>query len=156
MRALPLCLALAALTVAAGADAQSAPASTPPAQAQAQAPKLDRTLRRDIGRIARSVDLPDVPPADSFALGGRTIPTGATVTGTVAAADGPLEISGHVTGNAIALRGDVVVHKGGVVDGDAVSIGGHVRLDGGSVYGEMRSLSDLTHRPRGDARRAPR
>ncbi len=88
--------------------------------------------------------LPDVPPADSFAVGGRTIPAGSTVDGTVAAADGSLEISGHVTGNAIALRGDVVVHKGGLVNGDAVSIGGHVRLDGGSVYGEMRSLSDLT------------
>ncbi len=142
MRVLPLCLALAALTVAAGAGAQSAP-PTPP-QTQAAAPKLDQKLRRDIGRIAHSVDLPNVPPADSFALGGRTVAAGSTVDGTVAAANGPLEINGHVTGNAIALRGDVLVHKGGVVDGDAVSIGGHVRLDGGSVYGEMRSLSDLT------------
>ena len=144
MRAFPLCLALAALTVAAGANAQSAPPATPNPQTQGPAPKLDQALRRDIGRIARSVDLTGVPPADSFALGGRTIPAGSTVQGTVAAANGPLEISGHVTGNAIALRGDVVVHKGGVVDGDAVSIGGHVRIDGGSVYGEMRSLSDLT------------
>ncbi|HEX8725435.1 MAG TPA: polymer-forming cytoskeletal protein [Gemmatimonadaceae bacterium] len=157
MRTLPLGLALAALAVAAAAHAQSAPPAPPPTRAQVQspAPKLDQQLRKDIGRIAHSVDLPHVPPADSFALGGRTIAAGTTIDGTVAAASGPLEISGHVTGNAIALRGDVVVHQGGVVDGDAVSIGGHVRLDGGNVYGEMRSLSDLTAGPAAAPAAAP-
>ncbi|HEU4988162.1 MAG TPA: polymer-forming cytoskeletal protein [Gemmatimonadaceae bacterium] len=144
MRPLSLLLALAALSAAAPLGAQSPAASTQPAQ---QKPTLDDKLRHDIARIGTSVDLPGVPPADSFAIGGRTVPAGTTVNGTVAAANGPLEISGHVTGNAIALRGDVVVHKGGIVDGDAVSIGGHVTLDGGSVNGEMRSLSDLTSGP---------
>jgi hypothetical protein len=140
MRMLRLGLAVAALVVAGRSEAQS----PTPTTRQGQAPKLDQKLRRDIGRIGRSADLPSVPPADSFALGGRAIPAGATVDGTIAAANGPVEISGHVTGNVIALRGDVVVRTGGVVDGDAVSIGGHVTLDGGRVYGEMRSLSDLT------------
>ncbi len=144
MRALRTSLVLAALTSAAALGAQQTSPTPPPTPPQSAAPKLDEKLRRDIGRIAHSVDLPDVPPADSFALGGRTIPAGSTIAGTVAAANGPVEITGHVTGNVIALRGDVVVHRGGVVDGDAVSIGGHVKLDGGRVYGEMRSLSDLT------------
>jgi hypothetical protein len=138
MRALPLFLALAALLAPAPGRAQARPASTPQQQ------KLDEKLRREIGRIGPSADVSNVPPADSFAIGGRVIPAGTTAAGSVAAANGSLEVSGHVTGNAIALHGDVIVHKGGVVDGDAVSIGGHVLLDGGSVFGEMRSLSDLT------------
>lgn len=140
MRAFTMCLAaaaLAAVPLRAQAPAPSAGA------AQTQKPQLTSDLRRDIGRIAQSTDLPHVPPADSFALGGRSIAAGATVNGTVAAANGPLEISGRVNGDAIALHGDIVVHQGGVITGDAVSIGGRVKLDGGNVLGEMRSLSDL-------------
>ncbi len=139
MRALSLALALAALSAGPAAAQSTATAQGKPAPQH-----MTSTLRHDIGEIARSADLTDVPPADSFALGGRTVPAGTTVHGTAAAANGPLEISGHVTGNAIALNGDVIVHQGGVVDGNAVSIGGRVTLDGGNVYGEMRSLSALT------------
>ncbi|MDE3128688.1 MAG: hypothetical protein KGL38_11820 [Gemmatimonadota bacterium] len=136
MRAFAMCLTAAALA-AAPLRAQS------PDTGQGQKPHLTGELRRDIGRIAQSADLPHVPPADSFAIGGRTIAAGTTVSGTVAVADGPLEIGGRVDGDVVALHGDVVVRAGGVVTGDAVAIGGHVTLDGGSVYGEMRSLSDL-------------
>lgn len=139
MRALSTCLALVTLAAAAPVRAQSA---APPATTAAPQ-QMDAQLRAAIGRIARSANLLHVPPADSFAMGGRTIPASTTVAGTVAAANGPLEISGRVNGDAIALHGDVVIHTGGVVTGDAVSIGGHVKIDGGNVYGEMRSLSDL-------------
>ena len=47
---------------------------------------------------------------------------------------------GTVDGDAVALNGDVVVHKGGHITGDALSVGGTVRLDGGVVDGELRSL----------------
>ncbi|HVB32514.1 MAG TPA: polymer-forming cytoskeletal protein, partial [Gemmatimonadaceae bacterium] len=141
MRALPMLVALAAVSLAAApsvAQSTAAGGGTPAAPQQ-----LDSRLRADIGRLGASLGLPHVPPADSFALGGRTIPAGATVNGDVAVANGPLEIDGRVNGDAIALRGDVVVRPGGVVTGDAVSVGGHVRLSGGTVNGEMRSLSDL-------------
>lgn len=156
MRALSLSLALAAFAAAAPSPvaAQSASASTPGTPAAPQQ-KLDSALRADIGRIGQSVGLSHVPPADSFSVGGRTIAPGASVAGDVAAANGPLEISGHVDGDAIALHGDVIVHAGGVVTGDAVSIGGHVKLDGGNVYGEMRSLSGLPAAGAGAARAPP-
>jgi hypothetical protein len=143
-----MCLALAALSAVApaGALAQTpagtagtAATPTPPAPPQ----KLDRHLRQEIGRLHEATGL-DVPPADSFALGGRTIPAGSTVNGIVAAANGPLEVSGKVNGSVVALHGDVIVHAGGSVSGDAVSVGGHVKLDGGNVFGEMRSLSGLS------------
>jgi len=154
MRALSISLALAALAAVAPAPAaaQSAPASAPPAAPPQQ---MDATLRADIGRIAQSAGLAHVPPADSFSVGGLTITAGTSVPGTVATANGPLEISGHVNGDAIALHGDVIVHAGGVVTGDAVSIGGHVKLDGGNVYGEMRSLSGLPAAGAGAARAPP-
>jgi len=138
MRALSMCLALAALSAAAPVRAQST-APTKPSNPQ----QMDDKLRAEIGRIAQSVDLPHVPPADSFTVGGRTIAAGSRIKGSVAVANGPLIINGHVDGDAIALHGDVTVGAGGTVTGDAVSIGGHVKLDGGSVFGEMRSLSDL-------------
>lgn len=142
MRALTLYFALAAATAAApaAAFAQTRAGSTAtPKPAQ----QLDRQLRQDIARLHQSIDL-DVPPADSFAIGGRTIGAGSTVNGTVAAANGSVDVSGKVIGNVIALHGDVIVHSGGSISGDAVSVGGHVKLDGGNVFGEMRSLSALS------------
>jgi hypothetical protein len=41
------------------------------------------------------------------------------------------------------LRGDVIVHKGGVVTGDAVAVGGRVNADSGQVFGEMRVMTAL-------------
>jgi len=154
MRALSISLALAALSAAAPAPAaaQSASASAAPAAPQQ---KMDAALRADIGRIAQSVGIAHVPPADSFFVGGVTINAGTSMPGTVATANGPLEINGHVNGDVIALHGDVIVHAGGVVTGDAVSIGGHVKLDGGNVYGEMRSLSGLPAAGAGAARAPP-
>ncbi|HXE59354.1 MAG TPA: hypothetical protein VN607_01560 [Gemmatimonadaceae bacterium] len=79
--------------------------------------------------------------------GPQTIAAGNTVNGSIASWHGPLDVRGTVTGNAVAIDGDVVVHTGGTVRGDAVSLGGHVQLDGGTVQGEMRSLSALTVGP---------
>jgi hypothetical protein len=82
-----------------------------------------------------------VPPADSFTIGGRTIGPGETVRGLVAVARGPLEVRGRIEGNALALHGDIIVREGGVIRGDAVAIGGHVRARGGIVEGDIRSVT---------------
>ena len=53
-----------------------------------------------------------------------------------------VHVRGHVTGDALAVGGDVLVHRGGRVDGDAVSIGGKVHVDeGGFVSGERVAVS---------------
>jgi hypothetical protein len=80
----------------------------------------------------------ELPPQDSITNGNFTVAAGATA-GRVASL-GQLDVYGTVDGDAVALNGDVVVHKGGHITGDALSVGGTVRLDGGVVDGELRSL----------------
>ena len=120
--------------------------------AAAQRPSSDTTHAALTARIARelaALDLTDtsgrVPPADSFTTGNRLVPAGATIHGSVGVTDGRLEVSGEVDGSAIALGGDVVVHRGGIVTGDAMAFGGRVIVDGGRVDGEMRSVSTVAH-----------
>jgi hypothetical protein len=104
-------------------------------------------IRREVA-ILRALRFGEhVPPADSFVIGGRTIAAGQTVRGVVAVARGPLEVRGRIEGNALALHGDIIVHEGGVVGGDAVAIGGHVRARGGVVEGDIRSVSGLIPMP---------
>ena len=88
-----------------------------------------------------------VPPADSFIIGGRRVAAGETVHGVVAVARGPLEVYGRIEGNTLALHGDIVVHEGGVIRGDAVAIGGRVRARGGVVEGNIRSVTGLFPAP---------
>lgn len=134
MRAL-LYFAFAALAAPVGAQAQADSAAGKQTTGNIEQLRQEIVQLRDAGI--------SVPSADSFAIGGRRIAAGTTVAGPVAASGGPIDISGHVSGNVLALHGDVIVHKGGHVSGDAVAVGGRVRLDGGNVDGEMRSLSGI-------------
>ena len=99
-------------------------------------------LARDLERLRTREGIAGVPPADSVSQGAKTIPAGAKVSSTVVAT-GPIDVFGHVDGSVVSLNGNVTVHKGGVVSGDALSVGGRVDADSGSVGGEMRSMSSL-------------
>jgi hypothetical protein len=81
------------------------------------------------------------------ANGARTVTSSEHLSGDVASWHGPLEISGTVDGNAAAIGGDIVLLPGGHVRGDALSVGGHVKLAGGTVDGEMRSISGFSVGP---------
>ncbi len=96
-----------------------------------------RDLEQLFRRVRRDPQGIDLPPADSIVRGAFAVTPGAAI-GRVAAT-GQLDVFGTVNGNAVSLNGDVVVHKGGHVTGDALSVGGTVRLDGGTVDGELRS-----------------
>jgi hypothetical protein len=109
-------------------------------QSQTQQPVSDR-VRREIEQLRARPEGSRLPPADSFTVGPRAVPLAATQSGAVAVADGSLDVYGRLEGNAYALNGDIVVHSGGVVTGDAVSIGGRVLIDGGRVDGERLALS---------------
>ena len=99
-------------------------------------------LRRDLERLSTGERIVGVPPADSVAPGARTVPAGATVHGTIVAR-GPVDVSGRVEGSVVSLSGDVTVHRGGVITGDALSVGGRVNADSGVVNGEMRTMAAL-------------
>jgi hypothetical protein len=79
--------------------------------------------------------------------GDQSVAAGESVSGSIAAWHGTLDVAGHVDGNAVAVGGDVVIHPGAVIGGDALSVGGKVRNEGGTVEGEMRSISALTVGP---------
>lgn len=59
--------------------------------------------------------------------------------GSVASVNGDLNVYGTVQGDAIALRGDVIVHRGARIKGDAISIVGNVRNQGGTIGGRVRT-----------------
>lgn len=72
--------------------------------------------------------------------GNQVVPATATV-GSIAAVGGNLDVYGTVAGNAAAVRGDVIVHRGGRVTGKAVALMGHVRNEGGSIGSGVRELN---------------
>jgi hypothetical protein len=58
--------------------------------------------------------------------------------------EGNADIYGHLNGNLVTVKGDVVVHPGGVVTGDVLTLGGRVRDEGGEIGGEARTLRSTT------------
>jgi hypothetical protein len=110
------------------------------ARVELQPAALD-SLRSLVAAFRRDPEAAALPANAEIAMGGRTVAAGTTVAGPVAAAGGPLHVYGTVTGDAIAIGGDVIVHESGRVTGNAVSALGSVTLAGGSVDGEMRQLS---------------
>jgi hypothetical protein len=149
-------LALALSAIATGAE--SAPAQNRPAtdstRRAAEAPDsgsqaaaaTQLALRRSPGLDELLTKLADdpwakgIPAADSFSLGARSIAAGTTVAGPIAIAAGNLDVYGTITGDVYVVNGDVIVHGGGRVTGNALAARGHVRLDGGTVLGEVREL----------------
>ena len=97
---------------------------------------------RDLDRLQRGEQVGGLPVADSVTAGGRTIAAGTVATGTIVAR-GPVEVFGRVEGSVVSLGGDVTVHRGGFVTGDALAVGGRVNADSGVVGGELRTMSAL-------------
>jgi hypothetical protein len=107
-----------------------------------QPPVSKAAIAQLIDHVRHDPDAIPMPPTDSFIAGGVTIGATDHRTGTVAAVDGPLDVSGTIDGNAIAVNGDVVLHPGSHVHGSVFTTNGVVRMDGvgGIVDGEIRSV----------------
>jgi hypothetical protein len=111
----------------------------------AQATTARDSLARAIDALKASADGAALPTADQFTIGERTVPPGSPTKGPVAVANGTLHIRGTVIGDVVAYNGDVIVHAGGEVRGNAYAAHGKVTLDGGTVTGDARSVGgDLT------------
>jgi hypothetical protein len=61
--------------------------------------------------------------------------------------DGDADVYGSLRGNLVTVDGDVVVHPGGVVSGDVLTLGGQVRDEGGEIGGEVRTLQSAQRQP---------
>ncbi len=74
-------------------------------------------------------------------LGDFGLGTGDTLRGNLLVLRGTAEIFGRLEGNVVALDGDIVVHRGASVSGDALALSGRVRDADRAIEGEIRSLS---------------
>jgi hypothetical protein len=120
------------------------------AQAQNQGTKRPATdSARDTAQLSREIAQQRaagekyLPDAERFTFGDRTIQADTRVDGPIAVAHGNLDVYGTVDGDVVALGGDVRVHKGARVTGDAWAAGGKVLIEGGSVDGGKRSIEGM-------------
>jgi len=123
------------------------------ASAQAGQKKTDSTSKTpvvagsDSAQLAREIEQrraqgdTRLPDASSFTFGNRTISADSTIHGTIAVARGNLDVFGTIDGDAVAVGGNVRVHNGGRITGDAWSVGGTVSIEGGVVEGERRAVA---------------
>jgi hypothetical protein len=99
----------------------------------------DHILAR-LARLEQRLPWSGIPMVRDVPAGPRVVPAGDTVTGPVASRGGPLDVYGVVNGDAVAYEGDVILHPGATVTGDAIAVLGRVRLLGGAVGGDVRSV----------------
>lgn len=97
-------------------------------------------LRERIDRLRDAESWLGLPETSNAREGPRTVAAGERVAGAVTVLRGNLDVYGVIDGDAVAYGGDVVIHPGGAVTGDAIAVLGRVRLEGGAVSGEVRAL----------------
>ncbi|HET9275380.1 MAG TPA: hypothetical protein VFN96_04855 [Gemmatimonadales bacterium] len=56
--------------------------------------------------------------------------------------EGRADVFGRISGNVVSLDGDIVMHPGAVVEGDALALNGRIRNLGGLVRGEQRAFGE--------------
>lgn len=83
-------------------------------------------------------------PGGSARRGNYSLGSEESLDGHLLVADGDAEVYGTLRGNLVTVDGDVVVHRGGVVTGDILALGGQVRDRGGEIGGEVRVLQSAT------------
>jgi hypothetical protein len=139
MRALFVFATLALGSASTLAQSQNQGTKRPASDSARDTAQLSREIAQQ--RAAGEKYLPD---ADRFSFGDRTIQADTRVDGPIAVAHGNLDVYGTVDGDVVALGGDVRVHKGARVTGDAWAAGGTVLIEGGSVDGGKRSIAAPT------------
>jgi len=96
--------------------------------------RLRRLLRADPTRFRLSVPHGQARVGDFSVISTETLP------GNLLVLKGQADLYGRVMGNVVTLDGDIVLHPGASVTGDALAIGGRIQDRGGVVQGEQRSL----------------
>jgi len=79
-------------------------------------------------------------PGGTARRGDYSVGSGESLGGHLLVVDGNADVYGSVRGNLVTVKGDVVIHPGGVVAGDILTLGGEVRDRGGEIGGEVRTL----------------
>jgi hypothetical protein len=96
--------------------------------------QLRSALRQDDKALRVTV------PGGSARRGDFSLGSSEDLKGNLLVVDGDADVYGSLRGNLVTVDGDVVVHPGGVVSGDVLTLGGKVRDEGGEIGGEVRTL----------------
>src|SRR5262245_14370795 len=81
-----------------------------------------------------------LPAVEYFTSGNRIIPKDSTVAHSVGVTDGSLDVFGTINGSAMAIDGNLRIHPGATITGDAVTVRGRIINQGGIVNGQTRTL----------------
>jgi len=109
--------------------------------AQQAKPLSHDSLAGALDALRQGSDSAWLPPTAAFSIGDSTIAANHHAKGPVAIAGGTLHVRGIIDGDAVSYAGDIVVHQGGEIRGNAHAILGKVVLDGGAVDGDTQELS---------------
>ena len=126
-----------------------APQAIPPAEASGPSISLDQltdaaTIEQTLRRLLDGKGpLRLTVPNGRAWMGDFGLGTGDTLRGNLLVLRGTAEIFGRLEGNVVALDGDIVVHRGASVSGDALALSGRVRDADRAIEGEIRSLSSV-------------
>lgn len=101
--------------------------------------RLETLLRR--AAALSPADLRITVPNGRAWLGNYTVGSGEAITGHLLLLRGDANVYGVLNGNLVTLDGNIVVHPGGVVNGDVLTFGGMIQDAGGDIRGEIRTLS---------------
>ena len=104
--------------------------------------QLERGLRRLSDAAVVSV------PNGQVQRGNFRVAAGQVISGNLLVIHGNAEIAGKLSGNLVALDGDIVLQPGGLVTGDALALGGSILERGGVIQGERRALGASVAQPR--------
>jgi hypothetical protein len=96
--------------------------------------RLREALRRHDGALRVTIT------GGAARLGDFSIGSNESVPGHLLVVQGTADIYGKLLGNLVTVDGDVVLHAGGVVSGDILTLGGEVRDEGGEIGGEVRTF----------------
>jgi len=103
---------------------------------------LEARLRSALNRSDRELRL--TVPGGTVHRGDFRLDSARIFPGHMLVLEGNADIYGHLRGNLVTVQGDVVVHPGGVISGDVLTLGGEVRDQGGEIAGEVRTLRSTT------------
>lgn len=119
----------------------ASPASHPVSITMADISALD-TVERQLAALEDvGADVADAVRTSPMHLGDYRVGAGERFDGNLVVFKGTADVYGEVTGNVIALYGDVANHRGGTIGRSAVSVGGEVLDDGGTFHGDIKTLS---------------
>ena len=79
-------------------------------------------------------------PGGTARRGNYVLDSAESTEGAVLVVDGNADVYGHLLGNLVTVKGDVIVHPGGLISGDVLTLGGQVQDKGGEIGGEVRTL----------------